>query len=508
MSDVNVVEEIEKISIDALIPYANNARTHTDDQVAQIAGSIKKFGWTNPLIIDSDGMILAGHGRVLAARKLGMESVPCVRVPLSGVDAKAYVLADNRLAELAGWDDALLDVELRSLVADEFDLSIIGFDGYQFDDGTSLGDELSLSRGKLNDKFMVSPFSVLNSREGWWQDRKAAWLSSGLRSVDGRGAEANKKDSGGVLMKSWSSNPEFYKQKNAVEKKLKVKLSTAEFLKNHFIVPSESALVSGTSIFDPVLTELLVRWFSPLAGVVLDPFAGGSVRGVVSARLGRKYVGQDLRPEQVDANIEQAIELCSDDDFMPMWVAGDSRQIDKTLHDVEADFILTCPPYADLEVYSDDPKDLSKLGYNEFVAAYREIIRKTCGLLKNNRFAAVVVGEVRGLAGGAYYNFVGDTVKAFMDAGLGYYNEAILVNMVGSGAMRANGQFTGSRKLVKVHQNVLVFVKGDAKLAVAALPDPMLPEVKFNDVGNGDDVSCPNCGHVWNLSGGVLMSKE
>lgn len=224
---------------------------------------------------------------------------------------------------------------------------------------------------------------------------------------------------------------------------------------------------SGTSIFDPVLCELAYIWFSPVGGIVLDPFAGGSVRGIVASKLGRQYVGHELRQEQVNANRTQASEICADDDHPPAWICGDSRNITDTCKDIQADFVFSCPPYSDLEVYSDDPKDLITLAYAEFQAAYAEIIKKTCSLLKNNRFACFVVGEVRDKKGN-YYNFVGDTITAFKAAGLQYYNEAILITAVGSLPIRAGKQFSSSRKLGKTHQNVLVFVKGDGKKAATA----------------------------------------
>ena len=224
---------------------------------------------------------------------------------------------------------------------------------------------------------------------------------------------------------------------------------------------------SGTSIFDPVLCEIAYRWFCPPGGTVLDPFAGGSVRGIVAAKLGRQYVGNDLRQEQCAANRAQADEIIGADEPMPVWSCGDSRKLEQLCAGTEADFVFSCPPYADLEVYSDDPADLSTLGYAEFRAAYREIIAASCRMLKPDRFACFVVGEVRG-KDGAYYNFVGDTVQAFVDAGLKFYNEAILVTAVGSLPIRAGKQFSASRKLGKTHQNVLVFVKGDAKRATLA----------------------------------------
>jgi len=224
---------------------------------------------------------------------------------------------------------------------------------------------------------------------------------------------------------------------------------------------------NGTSIFDPVLCELAYIWFSPVGGLILDPFAGGSVRGIVASKLKRQYIGHELRQEQVDANRAQGSEICIDDEFPPAWICGDSRNIDSTCADVQADMVFSCPPYADLEVYSNDPKDLSTLAYQEFKTAYFEIIKKTCKLLKNDRFACFVVGEVRDKKGN-YYNFIGDTVQAFKDAGLEYYNEAILITAVGSLPIRAGKQFSASRKLGKTHQNVLVFVKGNGKKAAQA----------------------------------------
>ena len=232
---------------------------------------------------------------------------------------------------------------------------------------------------------------------------------------------------------------------------------------------------SGTSIFDPVLTELAYRWFSPVGGIILDPFAGGSVRGVVAAKLGREYIGYELRGEQVEANRAQADRIC--DEIMPVWVTADSRTIDKA--GVVADFVFSCPPYVDLEVYSEDPKDLSTLPYDKFIEAYRDIIAKSCAKLKDDRFACFVVGEVRNKKGG-YYNFVGDTVQAFKDAGLTYYNEMILVTAVGSLPIRVGRQFESGRKIGKTHQNVLVFCKGDAKKATAAVG-----QVEFSE---GDSV--------------------
>ncbi len=120
--------EIQYWPIDRLLPYAKNARTHTDEQVAQVAASIKEFGWTNPILVGRDGVIIAGHARLAAARKLGIAEVPVILLDhLSETQRRALVLADNRLAENAGWDEALLAEELRDIDTDGFDLATVGF---------------------------------------------------------------------------------------------------------------------------------------------------------------------------------------------------------------------------------------------------------------------------------------------------------------------------------------------------------------------------------------------
>jgi DNA modification methylase len=120
--------KIEWQSVDKLIPYAKNARTHSDEQVAQIAGSIKEFGFNNPVLVDKDNSVIAGHGRLMAARKLGMDKVPVVQLGhMTEAQRKAYVLADNRIALNSGWDTSMLSLELQDL-KDDIDLSLLGFD--------------------------------------------------------------------------------------------------------------------------------------------------------------------------------------------------------------------------------------------------------------------------------------------------------------------------------------------------------------------------------------------
>jgi DNA modification methylase len=271
----------------------------------------------------------------------------------------------------------------------------------------------------LRDKFIEPPFSILDTKSGNWQRRKKLWLNKGIKSEIGRD---NKK----VNSIRFDTNGE-------------------DITKNPY-----------QSVFDPALCEVLYHWFCDEGGKILDPFAGGSVRGIVANYLGYKYSGIDIRQEQVDSNREQAMEILPIEN-QPQWYVGDSNKLLNDNWNAKFDMVMSCPPYADLEVYSDLDGDISNKPYNEFLELYQSIIKKSCNLLKVGGFACFVVGEVRGKDGN-YIGFVPDTINAFKKCGMKFYNEAILCNSIGSASMRANGNMK-SQKLVKVHQNILIFKK-------------------------------------------------
>lgn len=201
--------QIEQRSIERLVPYVRNSRTHSEDQIAQIAASIAEFGFVSPVLIGADDVIVAGHGRVLAAKQLGMTEVPVIVLDhLSEAQRRALVIADNRIAESAGWNEAMLKAELAALRDEEFDLDLLGFsdddllrmldsvalpgmDGGQGadDSGTPPAGSPALEpSATLAERFGIPPFSVFEARKGWWQDRKRAWIDLGIRSELGRGA--------------------------------------------------------------------------------------------------------------------------------------------------------------------------------------------------------------------------------------------------------------------------------------------------------------------------------
>jgi len=270
----------------------------------------------------------------------------------------------------------------------------------------------------LRDKFMEPPFSVLDTKIGTWQNRKRQWINRGLKSEVGRDVQ----------------------YKYGFDKK---------------IMDDKRLDIERVSIFDPALTEVLYHWFCDNEGEILDPFAGGSVRGIVANYLGYKYTGIDIRQEQIDSNREQALEILPIEK-QPQWYVGDSNEVLNGFNK-QFDFVFSCPPYADLEIYSDLPGDISNKPYKQFLELYESIIEKSCKLLKKECYACFVVGEIRD-KNGYLVGFIPDTIRAFEKCGMKFYNEAILLNPVASAGLRASGNMK-TEKLVKIHQNVLVFKK-------------------------------------------------
>jgi DNA modification methylase len=167
-------------------------------------------------------------------------------------------------------------------------------------------------------KFIMPPFSVLNAREGEWQDRKRAWASLGIKGEESR----TESDAGERQLLAKSSGTDFYAQKRAKELELGRDLTTEDFQKNHY--DESKSYDQGTSIFDPVVCELAYSWFTAPGHQVLDPFAGGSVRGIVAGMLGRKYQGHELRAEQVAANLAQCAKIAPQAAIA--YVTGDSAK--------------------------------------------------------------------------------------------------------------------------------------------------------------------------------------
>lgn len=276
----------------------------------------------------------------------------------------------------------------------------------------------------LRDIFIEPPFTILDTKNRAWQNRKRQWKNLGIESEVSR--------EGINLMSTQAFAAEKYGRTAKDE-------------------------MSGVSIFDPALAELMYRWFCPDGGKILDPFAGGSVRGIVANKLGFKYTGIDIREEQVQSNFDQGVRILGED--CPNWIAGDSEEVlSKFDSNIKYDFIFTCPPYLDLEVYSDLPNDLSTMKDDQFEEKYQKIINYCYNHLHHDRYAAFVVGDVRDKKGN-YRCFTEMTVRCFLNAGFKLYNKAVLAQPLGTAMLRANKVFGTNKKLVKVHEDVLIFKK-------------------------------------------------
>lgn len=408
--------EIEIVSIHDLIPYGNNAKEHPKEQIEQIKESIIKFHNNDPIAIDENNVIIEGHGRYEALKELGYEQVECIRLDhLNDDQKKAYRLVHNKLTMNSDFNFDLLEEELKTI--NDIDMGFFDFDLSMFDEiEKEIKEE---ANKKLTDEFLIPPTSVFDTRQGYWQERKRAWKDIGISSEVGRDE---------ALLGSGL-------------KQLADKLG--------------SKTLTGTSIFDPVLCEIIYKWFNVHQGNIFDCFAGGSVRGIVAEKLGYKYTGIDLRKEQVEANILNANEL----NLNPTWICDDSLNADLYVEDKSVDLLFSCPPYADLEVYSDDERDISNMDYEQFKEVYKKIIDIACRKVKDDRFAVFVVGDVRDKKG-YYRNFVDYTKECFNNNGFMTYNEIILLEQLGTIPMRARLVFK-KRKVAKAHQNILIFYKGD-----------------------------------------------
>jgi hypothetical protein len=292
-------------------------------------------------------------------------------------------------------------------------------------------------QGSLERKFGIPPIDVFDARGGALLARKKDWKLSGIvDSVETREATDIFR-----LGDRMDDPADFYGARSA-------------------------ASGGAISAFNPALAEMLIRWLTPLGGLVLDPFAGGSVRGLVALECDREYHGIDIRLEQIEANERDADKHISPGEPRPKWACGDAAEMLK--HAPKADFVFSCPPYGDIESYSDLPGDLSNMEWDEFKRMYACIIKRAVARLKGDRFAAFVVGNLRYGKHGYMRDLVGLTVQCFERAGAHLYNEGPLLTPLGTTPIKCAKWFMPMRKLGRAHQSVLIFCKGDPRKATAA----------------------------------------
>lgn len=327
-----------------------NTNKHTEKGMQLLGNSIDEVGVIESISVTKQGTIISGHARKEKFDEKGLvpkeitlaenEYPVIVRNDIED-DTDTYYKAQI-LANTTAHQNYNIDLEDVEAIAEEyeFDLEELGIEIEEKETDIPKTKE-GVKKGTLLEKFIVPPFSVLDTRQGYWQDRKRWWLSLGIKSELGR-------DSGMTFSKS-AQSPKFYELKNKLRRE-GVPHSTDDVLK-YMVVNGYSIYGNengSTSIFDPVLCELAYQWFNIPKGKILDPFAGGSVRGIVAAKLGFEYLGNDLREEQIQANRENAKEVLQESELYPIWTTGDSRDIDKIARGYQADLIFSCPPYADL----------------------------------------------------------------------------------------------------------------------------------------------------------------
>lgn len=406
--------QLEYLDLSDIIPYENNPR-HNDEAVDYVANSIKEFGFKVPIIIDENNVIVTGHTRLKACEKLGLKKAPCIRADdLTEDQIKAFRLADNKVGEIATWDLDKLNLELENI---DFDMTPFGFENIEIDLGSYFDKFDHREKDTLAARFIVPPFSILDSTSGKWQNRKKEWLKKTGNLSETRDGEFG--------LTSTNSKNSLY-----------------------------TSIGNGTSNFDPVFAEIVYTWFCPDGGKILDPFGGEQTKGVVAGELGLSYRAVEIRQDQIDVNRSKVAQYKDVE-----YVCGDSNNIDTLIKENDFDLCFTSPPYYDLEVYSKE--DLSSLGsYEEFMRQYKNIFQKCYDKLKEDSFLVLKVGEIRNKKTGIYRGFVPDNIRVMNEIGWKFYNEIILATSIGTASLRANLSMR-TRKIVKRHQNVLVFYKGN-----------------------------------------------
>jgi len=414
----------------ALTEFQGGLKERSDTDYAKITKSIETYGFAFPFFVWKNGdknYVLDSHGRLETLKRMAIRGDYIPELPVVYVNAKDEAEAKNLLLRLNSHYGQMTKESVMEFIGDlEVDLNDLELPEGTMDLTPEPEPDVEEIKKTLREQFIVPPFSILDSRIDYWQDRKRQWKAIGMKSDEGRDTD---------MMKNLRERREKYTGKKSK--------------------------LSDISMFDPVLCETLYSWYCFPGGKVLDPFSGGSVRGIVASFKGVEYTGFDIRPEQIAANEKQRY-LCAGNKTEPRWIVSDSVKMDEHLEPGEEfDFVMSCPPYADLEVYSDREGDISNMEYDQFMEAYTDIIKKACSHLKNNRFACFVIGEVRDKKTGIYRDFVPDTIKAFEAAGMKYYNEIILINSQVGKVFIAGHDLKETRKVGKIHQNVLAFVKGD-----------------------------------------------
>ena len=396
---------IEKVAINKVFPNPTNPRTIKEGKFKKLVNSIQDFPEMlelRPIVVSKDMEILGGNMRYRACKEAGLKEVYIIKADkLTDKQIEEFIVKDN--VGFGEWD--------WDVLANDWDISELeewGLDGFPFEQ------EPKEEHNKLQDTFVVPPFSVLDTKKGYWQERKKYW-----RNLIGDEGESRE----GALAKGDTN--------------------------------IMAATNNGVSLLDPVLAEIANKWFGLDNCNTFDCFSGGAF-GFVSDYLGNTFTGIELRQEQVDLNNARLKNKRS------KYICDDGQNVLKHVKENSQDLLFSCPPYFDLEVYSDLENDASnQKDYKDFLQIIDNGFTGALKCLKDNRFAVIVVGDIRDKQG-FYYGFPEDIKSIFIKNGAKLYNEMIIAETLGTLPQRV-GRYMNNRKVGKCHQNVLVFYKGQPK---------------------------------------------
>ena len=391
---------------------------------------------------------------------------------LSDAEQREFIIKDN--VGFGEWDMDALANEW-----DTEDLTDWGLDLWNADSGSGGSGSGTLpsspAESSLFDRFVVPPFSILDTRKGYWQDRKKKW-----RELIGDFGESRNDT---LITSPEIKYKDLYQRTREHRKELGISFKEYidKYVSQEDLEKEQAKIVAqGVSILDPVMAEIVCRWFGQENGKAFDCFAGDSVFGFVAAYLGNDFTGVELREKQAALNNERV------EGMNARYICDDGQNVAQHIEPESQDLLFSCPPYFDLEKYSDLPNDASNQGsYEDFIKILENAFTGAVSCLKENRFAAICVGDVRDKNTGFYYDFCGDIKRIFKQNGMRLYNEIILVEQTASTALRAS-RYMDSRKVAKTHQHLLVFFKGDPKKIKKEFPKIEYTEEDLSKTDSGE----------------------
>ena len=423
-------------------------KQRNDIDYDKIKLSIIKYGFSFPFYIWKSGKtnyILDGHGRFETLCRMQKDGYIIPPLPVFYIKAKDKAEAKQKLLRLNSSYGRMTKESVLEFVDD----LEINFDEIALPDTTidfSSKDDLEVDgggqNGKLTEAFIIPPFDIFDAKQRAWMDRKRYW---------------NEK----------------------INDKAQARADVEVYSDNMKYAGHETDLPT-VSILDPVLSEIVCYWFTPNnKSKVFDVFAGDTVFGYVSATLGHSFKGIELRKEQADFNNERTKELNAH------YFCDDGRNVLKYIKENTQDLLFSCPPYFDLEVYSDLENDASNQEtYEDFYKILDEAFTKAIKCLKQDRFAVIVCGDVRDKKTGGYYDFPNDIINTFKKNGMMLYNNIKLLTPLGTAMLRA-GKYMVYRKTAHIYQDVLVFYKGNQKNIKNIFPEIRVKEFEENE---GEDL--------------------